>query len=82
MKKLYLGCTKARHAQLGVDAVVNARGGLQHLNDLSHEEIELERDGRAIKDWLRRRVRWYGPNSKFFRRNRARIEHLIASYDD
>ena len=82
MKTLDLGCTLARHRQIGIDAVVNARGGLQRLNDLSQEDIELRRDGQGIRRYLAERVRWHGPHSKFFRRHRARIEHLIARHDD
>lgn len=81
-RQLYLGCTKARHARLGVDAVVNARGGLQCLNGLEEDDIDLHRDAQAIRDKKERRIRWYGPQSKFFRRNRARISHLIDSRDD
>lgn len=79
---LYLGCTRARHARLGVHAVVNARAGLQSLNDQTIEDIELIRDGRAIRDRIEKRIRWYGPCSRFFRRNRKRIAHLIDSHDD
>lgn len=79
---LQLGCTKARARDLGIIAIVNARGGRQDLNDLTQEQIELERDARAIRDKLTRRVRWYGPTSKFFRRHRARIAHLIDSRGD
>lgn len=39
----------ARHKQIGIHAVVNARGSMQHLNELSQEEIELRRDARASK---------------------------------
>lgn len=78
MRKLYLGCTVARHAELGVDAIINARGGRLELNDVSDEEIALVRDARAIRDRVERRIRWYGPQSKFFRRHRGRVEHLIA----
>jgi hypothetical protein len=79
---LRLGCTKARHDALGIHAVINARAGLQQLNDLTLDDIELYRDGQGIKDYQQRRIRWYGPHSKFFRRHRARIEHLIARCDD
>lgn len=77
---LQLGCTAARHRRLGIDVVINARAGLQHLNDVALDEIELERDGRAIKDRVQRRVRMYQVCSRFFRRprNYARIAHLIA----
>lgn len=77
-----LGCTRGRHDQIGIHAVVNARAGRQDLNDLTQEDIELQRDGRAIKRRIAERVRWYGPHSRFFRRHRARIEHLIARHDD
>lgn len=79
---LALGCTVARHRQLGVNAIINARGKRQDLNALTHEDIELQRDAQGIRAWLQRRVRWYGPRSRFFRRHRRRIAHLIASRDD
>lgn len=81
---LQLGCTAARHHRLGIDVVVNARAGLQHLNDVTLDEIELERDGRALKDRVQRRIRMYQVCSRFFRRprNYARIAHLIATRDD
>lgn len=79
---LDIGCTAARHAKLGVHATINARAGLQHLNDQSLDEIEMHRDARAIKAYITRRVRFYQVCSRFFRRHQARIQHLIASYDD
>lgn len=79
---LYLGCTSHRHKQLGVNAVVNARAGLQHLNDLSIEDIEMQRDARKIQDHIRTRVRFYQFNSRFFRRHQARLQHLVSSYND
>lgn len=80
--RLYLGCTAARHRALGVHAVINARGGRPELNDLSLEEIERERDARAIRDRLERRVRFYGFGSRFFRRHRERFAHLISNPND
>jgi hypothetical protein len=85
MKKLAhlnMGCTRARHAQIGIDAVVNARGGLQHLNDREQDEIELYRDAAAIRNRQKNRVRFYQVYSRFFRRHRSKIEHLISRYDD
>lgn len=79
---LYIGCTTARHKTIGIDAVVNARAGEQWRNDLTLDEIELRRDGRAIKDRLQKRVRFYQVNSKFFRRHINRISHLLTHYDD
>jgi len=79
---LHIGCTAERHRRIGIDVVVNARAGLQRLNDLTLDEIELERDGRAIKDRVQRRIRMYQVSSKFFRRHRNRIAHLLSSYDD
>lgn len=81
-RSLYLGCTAARHAQLGIDAVVNARGGRQDLNDLTQEDIELRRDAQGVRNRIERRIRWYGPTSKTLRRQRDRLTHLIASYND
>jgi len=82
MKSLYLGCARARRREIGIDAVINARGGLQDLNDLTEDDRALRRDAAGIRGCVERRVRWYGPESKFFRRHRARIQHLIARRDD
>lgn len=79
---LYIGCTKARHERLGIVAVINARGGLQHLNDLTQDDIELQRDAQAIKAGLSDRVRFYSVHSKFFRRHVGRIAHLMSSYHE
>jgi len=79
---LHLGCTVARHKQVGVNAVVNARAGRQDLNDDTLEDLALQRDARAIQQRVTDRVRWYGPNSRFLRRRRERIAHLIDSYND
>lgn len=79
---LHIGCTVERHRQIGINAVVNARAGLQHLNDLSQEDIELRRDAQRIRDRVERRVRMYQVCSRFFRRNRDRIEHLMDRYED
>lgn len=80
--RLYLGCTYARHQRLGVNAVVNARAGLQHLNDLTIEEIEMQRDACKIRDWQTARVRIHQFNSRCFRRHSARLAHLISSHQD
>jgi hypothetical protein len=79
---LNIGTNIDNARRIGIDAIVNARAGLQHLNRSTLDDIELYRDGQGIKDYQQRRIRWYGPHSKFFRRHRDRIEHLIASYDD
>jgi hypothetical protein len=79
---LDLGCTLHRARILGIDAVVNARGGQRNLNDMSIEEIELRRDAWKIRDWLSGRVRFYQFNSKFFRRNLARVGHLLSTRED
>ena len=83
-KLLDLGCTQWRHEQIGIHAVVNARGSLQHLNNRSMEEIELIRDSRKVKDRLNQRIRFYQFTSQYFRRpkNRKRVEHLLSRYDD
>jgi hypothetical protein len=81
-EQLQLGCTASRHRQIGIDAIINARGGLQFLNEQTMRDIELMRDGAGIRAHQKRRIRWYGPNSRFFRKHRARIEHMIARYDD
>ena len=79
---LNIGCTVARHRALGIDAVINARAGWQHLNDLTLDDIELLRDGRRIRDYLANHVRFYQVCSRFFRRHQDRIAHLISSHDD
>lgn len=74
-----LGCTWARHQRIGIDVVVNARGGLQHLNDDSIEEIELRRDAQKIRDWFSGRVTIHQFNSRYLRsRNIERVKHLLA----
>ena len=78
---LNIGCTVARHNAIGVDAVINARAGLQALNDLTQEDIDLRRDAQRIRDRLERRVRLYQVNSRFFRRHQNRIAHLISRYE-
>jgi hypothetical protein len=67
--KLHMGCTKEQHAQIGIDAVVNARGGQQWRNQPDTEEVEMSRDANKVRDWLRNRVRIYQFNSKHFRRS-------------
>lgn len=79
---IYMGCTYSRHQQIGIDAVVNARGGQWQLNDLTIDEIELRRDAQKIRAWQSSRVRFYQFNSKFFRRHKKRLEHLLSDYDD
>lgn len=79
---LYIGCTAARHAAIGVDAVINARAGRQDLNDLTQQDIEMRRDAAGVRGYLEHRIRWYGPNSRTLRRQRHRLEHLIAHHDD
>ena len=79
---LYIGCTASRHKKIGVDAVVNARGGEQWRNDMTNDDWDLWRDGQRIRDWLEKRVRMYQVNSRFFRRHKARIEHLLSDYND
>jgi len=79
---LQIGCTIVRHEQIGIDVVVNARAGEQWRNDLTLDEIELQRDGRAIKAWLSQRIRFYQVHSKFFRKHRMKINHLLSFYDD
>lgn len=81
MRKIDLGCTVARHREIGINAVVNARGGLQHLNDLTSEEIEMRRDANKIHDKRLHRVRFYQFNSRFFRKAKA-VQHLLDRYDD
>ena len=79
---IYLGCTRWKHEKIGINAVVNARAGQQILNDDTHEDTRLMRDALAIHAKLSHRIRWYGPQSAFFRRHRTRIEHLIDRYDN
>lgn len=69
----YLGCTKMKAQQIGVNAQINARGGEFWRNDDTLDEIEMQRDGNKM---------FYQVNSKFFRKNKNRIEHLISSYND
>jgi hypothetical protein len=82
MKHLYLGCTAFRHAQIGVNAIVNARAGRQHLNDLTIEDVEMQRDARNIRARIEKRVRFYQFNSRHFRRRMAQLKHLLSNYRD
>lgn len=77
-----LGCTLARHRQIGVHAIVNARAGEQWRNDMTDEDWRVWRDARSIRDCLATRLRFYQFNSKFFRRHQARFAHLLSRYDD
>jgi hypothetical protein len=79
---LDIGCTLYRHQILGVNAVVNARGGRQQLNDLTQEDIELRRDAQKIRDWQSSHICFYQFNSRFFRRHQKRVQHLLSSYED
>lgn len=72
MKPLRLGLTKQQHASMRhpIDAIVNARGGLHHLNDFDvQEEIEMQRDANKVRDYLSRRVTIHQFNSRHFRRS-------------
>jgi hypothetical protein len=78
---LYIGCTKARHKELGIHAVVNARGGMQHLNDHpldTPQEMEMWRDAWKVIERRHLRVAIHQFNSRWFRR---RLAHLITPYD-
>lgn len=78
--KLHIGCTAARHARLGIHAIINARGGMQHLNSQTIEDIEMIRDARNIQNWINGRMRFYSFNSKHFRKAKQ-VQHLLSSYD-
>lgn len=79
---LSLGCTAYTHARLGIHAVVNARGGQQWRNDDTQEQVEMQRDARAIRDRIRFRTRFYQFNSRTFRRHQARLSHLLADRNE
>lgn len=79
---LDIGCTKAWHQKIGIDAVINARGNQQWRNQMTMDNIELMRDGQRIRDKLDRRIRMYQVCSRFFRKHQGRIEHLFDNYDD
>ncbi len=81
MKPFRLGCTAARHAQIGIDAVINARAGRYDLNNETTEEIEMQRDAQRIRDRLASRIRFYQFNSRHFRK-RADVQSLLSSYTD
>lgn len=82
IKPLYLGCTAREHKRIGIDAVINARGLELWRNNKELEEIELIRDARRIKEKTENRVNFYQICSKFFRRNKYRIAHLLSNYSD
>lgn len=75
---LDLGCTEFRHSQIGINAIVNARAGLQHLNDFTHNEIELRRDARKVQEHSTNRVIIRQFNSK---QCAKRLQHLIFQDD-
>jgi hypothetical protein len=77
-RPLELGCTTGRHAALGIDAVVNARGEQWSLNHETDEEIEMQRDANKVRDWVSGRVRIYQFNSRHFRR--SPIAHLATGW--
>lgn len=77
-----IGCTLYRHQMLGVNATVNARGGMQQLNDLTQEDIELQRDARKIRDCKTSRICFYQFSSRFCRKHQNRLQHLLSSYED
>jgi len=81
-QSLYLGCTRYRHAQIGVNAIINARAGRQDLNDVTQEDTELMRDAIKIREKIARRVAIHQFNSRFLRRNRHRVEHLLSDWND
>jgi hypothetical protein len=75
---LVLGCTKAAHKRIGIDAVVNARAGEQWRNSDTIEETEMKRDARKVRDRIEHRVCFYQLNSEFFRAHQHRFAHLIS----
>lgn len=79
---LYLGCTVRRHAQIGIHAVINARGGEVWRNDLTNEDWEMRRDARAIRERIATRTRFYGFTSRAFRRRAGALAHLVSRHDD
>lgn len=81
MKRLYLGCTLEQHQRIGIDAVVNARGGQQWRNSDTIEEDEMARDAWKVRDRLQRRVRIYQFNSRHFKR-RPELRSLLSNYGD
>lgn len=83
MRKLNVQCTVARHLELGIDAVINARAGAAYgywANNLSQEDVEMRRDANKVLD-IQRRVRVYQFNSRAFRR-RPELCALLADRDD
>lgn len=79
--KLNIGCTLARHKQIGINAVVNARAGRQDLNDLTIEDIELRRDAQKIRQYREERVIIHQFNSKAVRRNLHRTRFVFDADD-
>ena len=82
-KRLYVGCTAARHAELGIHAIINARGGMQYLNDhpidtRNQQEMEMWRDAWKVIAYREQRVIIHQFGSRWFRR---RLSHLIKPMD-
>ena len=79
---LDLGCTVSQHKRIGINAVINARGGQQWRNDLNRiQEVEERRDAQAIRRRVSERVRFYGYGSRTFRR-RPELARFLSSYND
>ena len=66
--QLHLGCTLARHKQLGIHAVVNARSGLQALN--APDDCAMWRDCQKIRS----RVRVHRFETRFCRKHFADLQ--------
>ena len=75
-RKLFLGCTLARHQRLGIHAVINARAGQQWRNFDTIQDIEMQRDARRLRDWLSLRIRFYRFGSRCFRRRPELVRHF------
>jgi hypothetical protein len=71
-----------QHRQIGfIDAIVNARGGNQHLNNLDDiEQIEMRRDAAKVRDWQEKRITIRQFNSKTFRR--SRLAYLAVGFGE
>ncbi len=78
-KKLYLGCTVAQNLRIGVNAVVNARGGQQWRNEKTIADHNMERDARNLRAWLTGRVSVHQFNSRTFR-NRPELQKHLSDY--
>ena len=81
-RQLVLGCTAARHHSIGIDAVINARGGEQWRNDFTDDDRALANDARHLRAHQQQGLMVFNVYARFFRRHKSSIQHMLTSYED